>query len=470
MTKRNRPIRKHNRLLGLAIVLAVILIGLTVTAIWLGISPQDNAPTKPSTQPTVTTTPTTAPTTAPTTVPTEPPIVKESSFTLSAVGDMLMHIPVINTGYYADTNSYNFDSIFTYLTDYISSADYAMGNLETTLAGPNFVHSPEKIGYSGYPQFNCPDAIIDGMKTAGFDMVLTANNHSYDTRGVGLSRTLSVIRERELDYLGTKVAPEDPNFLVVERNGIRLGITCYTYEDSASLDIVAPNGITMNAEHAPLINAFDYANLDLFYNELSESMAQMEEQGADAVVLLIHWGNEYQTKENANQSTIAQALCDLGVDVIIGGHPHVVQPVELLTSTLDETQKTVCLYSMGNAVSNQRLGNISYVKTAHTEDGVLFSVTFSRYSDGTVILEDADCLPTWVNLRTNPDNGRREYNILPLDKQIEDWHQLGLTDTTLVSAEASYDRTMAIVGEGMTAVDTYLQANQAAVEESLGVK
>ena len=465
MTKRNRPRRNQNRLLVLIVILAAILIGLIVTAVLMGNSRQNHIPTEPSTQPTVTTTPTTAPTTAPTTVPTEPPIVKESSFTLSAVGDMLMHMPVVNTGYYANTNSYNFDSIFTYLSSYISSADYAMGNLETTLAGLG-----NGYAYSGYPQFNCPDEIIDGMKTAGFDMVLTANNHSYDTRGTGLSRTLQVIRERELDYLGTKAAPEDPNFLVVERNGIRLGLACYTYEDSASPDIVAPNGIAMDKEHAPLINTFHYDHLDLFYNELSESMAQMEEQGADAVVLLIHWGYEYQTTQHNIQSTIAQGLCDLGVDVIIGGHPHVVQPVELLTSTLDESQKTVCLYSMGNAVSNQRLGNISYVPTAHTEDGVLFSVTFSRYSDGTVILENANCLPTWVNLRKNPDNGRLEYNILPLDKGIEDWHQLGLTDSTLASAEASYDRTMAIVGEGMTAVDAYLQANQAAVEQALGVK
>ena len=468
MAQRYRRRKKQNPLLKLAIVLAVILVCLTVVAVIMGISRQDSRPTDPSTQPSVTTTPTTEPTTEPTTVPTEPPIVKESSFTLSAVGDMLMHIPVINTGYYADTNSYNFDSIFTYLSDYISSADYASGNLETTLAGTDNGYK-----YSGYPQFNCPDAIIDGMKTAGFDMVLTANNHSYDTRGIGLTRTLSVIQERELDYLGTKVAPEDPNFLVVERNGIKLGLVCYTYEDNADPNIKAPNYITMDKEHAPLINTFHYDHLDLFYNELSESMAQMEEQGADAVVVLIHWGYEYQTTQHNIQSKVAQGLCDLGVDVIIGGHPHVVQPVELLTSTLDETQKTVCLYSMGNAVSNQRVGNISSQQAnmqGYTEDGVLFSVTFSRYSDGTVILEDADCLPTWVNLRTNPDNNRREYNILPLDKEIEDWHQLGLTDATLTKAEASYDRTMSIVGSGMEEVDAYLQANQAAVEAALGVK
>jgi hypothetical protein len=148
----------------------------------------------------------------------------------------------------------------------------------------------------------------------------------------------------------------------------------------------------------------------------------------------------------------------------------VVQPVELLTSSKDEAHKTVCLYSMGNAVSNQRWQNMN-LKTGHTEDGVLFSVTFTRYSDGTVILEKADMLPTWVNLRTNPTTGRREYNILPLDKELPDWKaQLGLTNTTLASALASYDRTMSIVGDGMTQVNTYLAEHTALVEQLLDVR
>lgn len=457
---RRRRRRKKNNLVPVAIVLSVILVGLILVVMFMG--GDEPNPTDP-----IQTT-TTAPTTAPTTVPpttTEPPIVKESSFTLSAVGDMLMHMPVVNSGYYANTNSYNLDTIFTYFTDHVQSADFAVGNLETTLAGTDNGYK-----YSGYPQFNCPDAIIDSMKTAGFDLVLTANNHSYDTRGVGLTRTLEVIRDRELGYLGTKVEADDPNFLVVERNGIKLGLACYTYEDNSDPTIKAPNYITMSAEHAPLINTFDYTNLNLFYDELSDSMAQAEEQGADAFVLFIHWGYEYQTTQHSIQSQIAQSLCDIGVDVIVGGHPHVVQPVELLTSTTDETQKTVCLYSMGNAVSNQRRQNMN-LNTGHTEDGVMFSVTFSRYSDGTVILESAECLPTWVNLHYNTETTHNEYNILPLDKEITDWKTaFNLTDSTLAGCEASYDRTMAIVGSGMEAVDAYLAANQAAVEEALGVE
>lgn len=463
--RRRRRKKNHGGLAAVAVVLALVLVGLLVMVFVLGKEPADST-TEPAT--TVTTVPTTT-TEAPTTVPpttTAPPIVLESQFTLSAVGDMLMHKPVFNSGYFYETGTYNLDSIFRYFTDHISRADLAVGNLETTLAGTD-----NGYPFSGYPQFNCPDEIIDSMKTAGFDLVLTANNHSYDTRGIGLRRTLEVIRDRQLGYLGTKVEAEDPNFIVVERNGIKLGLACYTYEDSADPNIKAPNYITMSAEDAPLINAFDYTNLDMFYSELSDSMALAEEQGAEAFVLFIHWGYEYQTTQHPIQSQIAQSLCDIGVDVIIGGHPHVVQPVELLTSTTDENQKTVCLYSMGNAVSNQRLGNISYVKTAHTEDGVMFSVTFNRYSDGTVILSGAQCLPTWVNLHYNTETAHNEYNILPLDKSITDWKSaFDLNDSKLNAANASYDRTIAIIGAGMQTVDSYLAQYTAEIEALLGVE
>jgi poly-gamma-glutamate synthesis protein (capsule biosynthesis protein) len=251
---------------------------------------------------------------------------------------------------------------------------------------------------------------------------------------------------------------------------------CYTYEahplteshpdGKFPYEEKALNGIPLKAADAPLINSFDYHYLDMFYAEMQENIALMEEAGADAVVLFIHWGNEYKIQHNATQSSMAQKLCDLGVDVIIGGHPHVVQPVELLTSTTNADHKTVCLYSMGNAVSNQRVSQMN-LKTGHTEDGVLFSVTFSKYSDGTVILSDANLLPTWVDLRSGP----KTYAILPLDKQIEDWKtQFGLSDSTLEKAQKSYDRTMAIVGSGMTQVDTWLAQYVQQTEASLGIQ
>lgn len=398
--------------------------------------------------------------TQPATEVTQPPIVKESTATLCATGDILMHMPVINSG--RTETGYDFSSIFKYLSDYVLSSDLAVANLETTLAGLDNGYS-----YSGYPQFNCPDEIVTSLKNAGFDTLLAANNHSYDTRSFGFNRTAQVIWDNDLSVLGHKENPDDPNYLVFDVNGIRLGLACYTYDTDNSPDKKALNGIPMTAADAALINSFDYSNLDLFYTEITESMAQMEEQGVDAVILFLHWGNEYQLQQNATQSSIAQTLCDLGVDVIIGGHPHVVQPMELLTSTTDDTHKTVCLYSMGNAVSNQRAASMN-LNTGHTEDGVLFSVTFAKYSDGTVVLESADVLPTWVNKHIV--SGKYEYNILPLDSTIEDWKaQFSLTDSSYSQAVASYERTMAIVGAGLEQVNQYLSQHQSELETSLGI-
>ena len=170
----------------------------------------------------------------------------------------------------------------------------------------------------------------------------------------------------------------------------------------------------------------------------------------DFTVLLTHIGFE-KDKELA-----ASLNPDLGIDVIIGGHPHVVQPVELLTSATDPEHKTVCLYSMGNAVSNQRLGNLTAIQTAHTEDGVLFSVTFEKYSDGTVYLAGVDLIPTWVNLHY--PNGGAEYAILPLDfDRVEEWKEMfNINEATVSTARNSYSRTMAIVGAGLEASQTYL--------------
>lgn len=470
--RRRRRRKKNNAaLLRAAVCLTLVLVGLLVVSTQLGT--QNPEPTKPSlsipqstTAPSATENPTQPPVTTvpPTTAPTEPPIVKESSMTISAVGDVLMHKPVINTGDQWD-GTYNFDSIFTYFSDYVMDASYAIGNLETTLAG-----NTNGYDYNGYPNFNCPDDIIRSMKTAGFDLVLTANNHTYDTRTIGLMRTQQVIQDQGLEHLGTKTSAEDPNYFIAEKDGIRVGICCYTYETDGVADQKALNGIGINKADIPLINSFDYQHMDLFYSELSENMATMRELGADAVIVFMHWGEEYQLKQNSSQSAIAQKMCDLGVDVIIGGHPHVVQPVELLTSSVNPEQKTVCLYSMGNAVSNQRLGNLSNVSTAHTEDGVCFSVTFSRYSDGTVILESAQCLPTWVDLRTLP-TGRNAYCILPLDTQIPDWQAaFDLTDTTARKARESYDRTWQIVGDGITQVNEYLTQHTLDVEAQIGVQ
>jgi len=409
-----------------------------------------DVPTEPSTE-------------APTEETTEPPLPDPehvvSTATIAATGDVLMHMPVVNTGLQKD-GSYNFDSIFRYLEPYADGVDYAVANLETTLCGTD-----NGYPYHGYPNFNCPDEIVYSARDAGFDMFLTANNHSYDTGLVGYKRTLDVIRDAGMETLGTMKSPEEPKYTIQEINGIKIGMLCYTYAYSVNADgCPSLNGMPHISE-AGICNYFHSDSLDTFYTEVDSYMLEMEEAGAEATIMFIHWGVEYQTQANDEQKAIAQKLCDLGIDVIIGGHPHVVQPISLLESTVDPNHKTVCLYSMGNAVSNQRLGNISYISTAHTEDGVLFSVTFSKYSDGTVHLEGTELIPCWVNRHST--YGTLEYNILPLDPETrEQWKETySLNDAGYNAAARSFDRTMAIVGEGLSQAQQHLADAKAAREQ-----
>ena len=385
-----------------------------------------------------------------TTVPVPEHVV--STATIVSTGDLLMHKPIIDVNWSKESNGYDFESVFRYITEDVTAADYAVANLETTLAG-----TTNGYQYSGYPNFNCPDTIVDGAKNAGFDMLLNANNHSYDTSSLGMHRTIEIIRDRGLDNLGIVDKDEEKRYLVKEINGISIGMICYTYETDANADRVALNGLPIKAEDKNFVNAFDYNALDTFYSELAGHLENMKADGAEATILYIHWGDEYQLKQNANQTKIAQKICDLGVDVLIGGHPHVVQPMALLESTVAPDHKTVCLYSMGNTVSNQRQGFSERIGSAHTEDGVLFSVTFSKYSDGTVYLEGTDLLPIWVYRRS--DGTGNEYNILPLHIDMADsWMEdFNIKEHTVNIAKNSHARTMAIVGEGLTACQTYLQ-------------
>ena len=449
--------RKRNSLTPLVIVLTVILVCLVAVAIFLRVAEPFVTPTDP----TVTDAPTDPPTEPPTDPPTEPPVVKVTTATIGAVGDLLMHDGVRKSA--AVNGTFDFSYLFQYLSPYLSKIDYAAANLETTLCGLD-----NGYPYNGYPNFNCPDSIVDAAKAAGFDMLLTANNHIYDTGQVGFLRTMQVIRDRELDYIGTRMSEEEKNYIVKDLNGIRIGMICYTYNTSQSDDgAISLNTIPLSLADSKLVNSFNAKRLDSFYTKLEKELAEMKAAGAEATVVYIHWGEEYKTAPNKTQKAIAQKLCDLGVDVIVGGHAHVVQPVELLTATNDESRKTLCLYSTGNIVSNQRKTNI--LASGHTEDGVLFSVTFAKYSDGTVVIEGAEILPTWVNLYTN-SSGQRRYDILPLDQNVENWQTAyGINSATAKLCQESYDRTMAIVGSGMTEANTYFRAHQEQVETAIGV-
>lgn len=385
------------------------------------------------------------------------PITVTARATVASQGDLLMHATIFGEKWdgncYVGDGKYNFDSLFQYISPYTSKADLMVANLETTLGGDSFP-------YQGNPSFNCPDAILDSLKGAGYDMLLTANNHCYDTVMTGLKRTVEQVRKAEMTAVGTRLSSDEPRYAVVDVNGIQLGITCYTY--TMVMDAGKPRlNNNSQVEQPELVNYFSTENLPAFYSELESVCQQMKQDGAQATIVYIHWGTEYEITENATQRAMAQKICDMGVDVIIGGHPHVVQPMDLLTSTTNPEHKTICIYSLGNAVSNQRIEEMN-LKTGHTEDGVVFSVTFEAYSDGTVKVAEVDVLPTWVNKFTNA-SWKYEYNILPLDKEQQDqWiTQFNLTQEQYTNACKSYDRTMEILTPGLTKCQTYLSQDEA---------
>ena len=438
---------QRSPLIKILLIIIALLAAADITVISLCFkTPGDTKPDKkPSTSQS-------APTVEDTEAPTEAAPELLSTATVLSTGDMLMHIGVINSGKQED-GSYNFDSIFRYVKSYTQAADFSVANLETTLCGTD-----NGYGYSGNPRFNCPDAIVDSLKDAGFDLLLTANNHAADTDLVGYKRTLNTVRDKGLDTLGTYLSADERKWTIEEVNGIKIGMVCYTYSEGFSqkgypvlnYHEVAENGI---------LNYFTYDKLPEFYTQLQGYLDEMKAAGAETTMVYLHWGDEYKWKTgegpNTNQTAMAQKLCDMGVDVIVGGHPHVVQPVDLLTSSVDAGHKTVVLYSMGNAVSNQRIKEMESEPTGHTEDGVLFCVTFSKYSDGSVYVDSAELIPTWVNLNSN--SGSTEYNILPLEESTaSQWQaQFGLTDNQLASAKASFDRTEALVLTGMEKAQTY---------------
>jgi len=379
---------------------------------------------------------------------------------ISAQGDLLMHKPIFDNRSIVrqEDGSYDFSSIFKYFTDVTASYDCAIANLETTFGGDDFP-------YQGNPAFNCPDAFLPSVVDAGYDLLLTANNHSYDTTMSGIKRTLETVRAAGLKTLGTRLSEEENRYEIVEINGIKIGMVCYTYSSGLSNDGRPRLNGAGAMEEPALANWFHNRNPEKMYDEMKVILEQMEAEGAEINMLFIHWGNEYELTENGFQNQQAQALCDLGVDVIVGGHPHVVQPVEVLTSTTDPDHNTICIYSLGNAVSNQRHGNIPACPTPHTEDGILFEITFEKYSDGTVYIQSADILPTWVNLHRN--NGGNEYNMIPLNIEEKDQWQtkFDLSGEALRQAGASYDRTMKIVGEGLKEIQTFLAEEKQAREE-----
>jgi len=276
----------------------------------------------------------------------------KTQVTLLAVGDNLIHIEVVKSGKQGD-GTYNFDTLYSNLKDKISSADIAVINQETILGGDDFA-------YSGYPSFNSPTEIGDAIINAGFDVVLHATNHTMDKGLEAVNNTFDYWDQNpEITVLGiNETFEESEQIPIIEKNGIKLAMLNYTY---------SLNGYSLPEDKPYLVNMLDK-------EKMSEDIKKAESL-ADFTIVFPHWGTEYEYVASAAQKDLTEFFYEQGVDLVIGTHPHVLEPVEWIET--DQGHRMLIYYSLGNFMS--------YQKEAPRMLGGMASITITKDSKGTYI-------------------------------------------------------------------------------------
>ena len=225
---------------------------------------------------------------------------------MAATGDIMCHLTNVKNAYSSTTKDYDFTNVFKNIAKYTQNADITVGNLETTFAGA-------ARGYNGYPTFNTPEVMGKNLKDIGFDVVCTANNHSLDKGYSGLESTLNFLDEYGLGHYGTaRSAEEQDTILIKDVNGIKIAFLAYTY---------GTNGIPVPKDKPYSVNLIDK-------NLIKEHIALAKEQNVDVICVNMHWGAEYKLTPNSTQKDLADFLFKNGVDIILGSHPHVLEPME----------------------------------------------------------------------------------------------------------------------------------------------
>lgn len=301
-----------------------------------------------------------------------------TAVTLLFAGDIMQHEPQIRSAWDPETAAYNYDPCFSYVKPLISSFDISIANLEVTLAGKPF---------TGYPQFSAPDELAAASKNAGFDILVTANNHSCDRGDKGILRTIHVLDSLEISRTGTFRDSADYRRLhplIVSKNDITIALFNYTY---------GTNGIPF---HPPVIVSM------IDTGRIINDLKSVDRKAIDFVVVFIHWGIEYQSLPAKADIRLAGLMKRYGADVVIGSHPHVLQPMEYDAPSDDLPGGHLLVYSLGNYVSNQR--------DRYRDGGAMVSFTLSKTWNKKEVLNPEYHL-TWVH--TPFTNGKKQYYILP---------------------------------------------------------
>lgn len=299
-----------------------------------------------------------------------PTIPVHQTVSLLAVGDVIMHLPIINSCYRVTDNTYDFRPVFTEVKPELERTDLAVAVLEAPLAGP-------ESNYTGYPSFNSPGAIAEALQWAGIDLVFLAHNHCLDRGVTGLQKTMAYLDQIGLPYTGCNADPKQKRYRMVEIRGVKLAFLSYT---------TTTNGIRLPADKEWMVNRFDYTRI-------AADITDARKHGADGIIFALHTGIEYQRYPSNKQQEMVQHLLALGVDVVLGSHVHVIQPLELRTIFIPATGnlKTCFIaYSLGNFLSNQRW--------RYSDCGLMVQLNMEKIScrPGITIASEKH-RPLWVN-------------------------------------------------------------------------
>ena len=372
--------------------------------------------------------------------------VEYNEASIVAVGDIIIHEQQLKAQFNEGTGEYNFENNFKYVKSHIKSADMALANLETTLAG-------KQQKYTGYPLFNSPSSIVDAIKDCGFDILSTVNNHTIDRGSAGVFSTVAEIQKRNLKAIGTRENLNKKPYIIEDVKGIKIGVISYSDETPRKGKRKTLNAIEIPSDVEDLLNTFSYEHLEEDLSKIKVQIDEMKSQGAEAIIFFVHWGNEYARQPNQHQTRIANTLCDYGVDVIIGSHPHVVQPIEFITSK-KTGKRSLVVYSMGNFISNQQ-----YERTnnRYTEDGIIVNIQIKKSKLAKdITISGVSYIPTWVHRYS--DNSRFVYEVLPLTDALASKEEYKLNDAIEVwRAENSEKNTRMLMGESNEIIEETLK-------------
>ena len=290
--------------------------------------------------------------------------IRTVSITLT--GDLMCHSTQFNYAHVKD-DSFDFRGVFREVKKYLSSSDITIGNFETVLGG-------KEKRYSGYPFFNAPDDFLYAIKDAGLNFLVTANNHALDQGEKGIRRTIEKLGGSGINHTGTFLSERDRDSIrIIDVNDIKIAIVAYSY---------STNGVTIPKRKNYLINLIDY-------KLIKKDIRKARETGADIILVFYHFGDEYEREPNAFQKEVVNETIRLGADIIIGSHPHVVQPVDYFATNSGSLDTGFVAYSLGNFVSNQRW--------RFSDSGIILKIELTKnLNKNHIKISKVNFIPTWV--------------------------------------------------------------------------